>query len=99
MPRLSKKVPLSKKKPAKQLDHEINKALAKRPNGNGNGGMERVTRERVHEPLIGERITRSAAVYVTCSTPSVLRNGSSSSRKAAITEVCRRAESSSASEE
>ncbi len=53
-----------KKKPAKQLDREINEALAKR-NGNGNGGMERVTRARVHEPLIGERITRREPVEVT----------------------------------
>lgn len=51
-----------KKTPAKQLDREINEVLAKE--SNGNGGMERVTRERVHEALVGERITRRAPVEV-----------------------------------
>jgi hypothetical protein len=51
------------KKSAKQLDREIHDALGK-PQGNGNGGMERITRERVHEPLIGERITRDEDVEV-----------------------------------
>lgn len=50
------------KKPAKQLDREINEALARR--GNGNGGMEKVTRDRVHEALVGERITRREPVEV-----------------------------------
>lgn len=55
----------AKKKPAKQLEREIDKALAKRRNGNGNGGMERVTRERVHEALVGERVTRTDPVTIT----------------------------------
>ncbi|MDQ3300607.1 MAG: hypothetical protein M3619_28840 [Myxococcota bacterium] len=63
MPRLPKKVPSAKKTSAKQLDHEINEALAKRPSGNG--GMERVTRERVHEPLVGERIDRRDKIKIT----------------------------------
>src|SRR5271167_2164678 len=54
-----------KKKPAKQLDREINEALAKRSNGNSNGGMERVTRDRVHEVLMGERVARRAPIEVT----------------------------------
>ena len=53
-----------KKKPAKQLDREINEALAKAP-GNGNGGMERITRERVHETLVGEKVTRREPVEIT----------------------------------
>jgi len=55
----------AKKKPAKQLDREINEVLAKRPGGNGNGGMERVTRERVHEALMGEQVTRTDPVTIT----------------------------------
>jgi predicted GNAT family acetyltransferase len=52
-----------KKKSAKQLDREISQVLA--PKGsNGNGGMERVTRERVHEALIGERITRRETIEI-----------------------------------
>jgi GNAT superfamily N-acetyltransferase len=54
----------AKKTPAKQLDREIGEALAKRANGNGNGAMERITRERVHEALIGERVTRREPVEV-----------------------------------
>lgn len=53
-----------KKKPAKQLEREIGEALAKR-NGNGNGGMERVTRERVLEPLVGERVVSTRDVEIT----------------------------------
>lgn len=52
-----------KKKPAKQLDREINEALAKAP-GNG-GGMERITRDRVHEALIGERVVRREPIEIT----------------------------------
>lgn len=52
-----------KKKSAKQLDREIGAVLAKR-NGAGNGDMERITRERVHDALIGERITRREPVEV-----------------------------------
>ena len=54
-----------KKKPAKQLDREIDEALAKKSGGNGNGGMERVTRERVLEPLVGERIARTRDIEIT----------------------------------
>lgn len=53
----------AKKTPAKQLDREINEVLAKGPNGNG--GMERVTRERVHEALRGEQVTRTDPVTIT----------------------------------
>jgi hypothetical protein len=52
----------TKKTPAKQLDREIGEALTKRDNGNG--AMERITRERVHEALIGERVTRREPVEV-----------------------------------
>jgi len=52
-----------KKKTAKQLDREVAAVLAK---GNGNGGgMERATRDRVHEPLVGERVARRTPVEVT----------------------------------
>ena len=51
-----------KKKSAKQLDREIGQVLSK---GNGNGGMEKVTRERVLEPLVGERIARTQDIEVT----------------------------------
>lgn len=60
-----------KKRPAKQLNREIAEALSRaQPSsegngGNGDSGMARVTRERVHEPLMGERITHSETVYVT----------------------------------
>jgi GNAT superfamily N-acetyltransferase len=53
---------VKKKTPARQLSREIDEALAKR--GNGNGGMERVTRERVHEPLIGERVTKREPIEI-----------------------------------
>lgn len=53
----------SKKKPAKQLDREIREVL--RRDGNGNGGMERVTRERVLEALGDERITREQGIEIT----------------------------------
>lgn len=62
-----------KKKSAKQIKREIAVVLA-RPQGtnegkgassNGDSGMARVTRARVHESLIGERLTRSVPVYVT----------------------------------
>lgn len=59
---MPKKAASVKKTPGKQLDREISAALAKRPNGNG--GMERVTRERVHEALLGERITRREPVEI-----------------------------------
>lgn len=62
-----------KKKSARQLTREIAEVLS-RPertagaNGgaahNDEAGMARVTKDRVHEPLIGERITRSEPVYV-----------------------------------
>lgn len=51
-----------KKTPAKQLDREIDAALVR---GNGDGGMERVTRERVHEALLGERVARRDPIEVT----------------------------------
>lgn len=51
-----------KKKSAKQLDREIGQALAK---GSSNGGMEKVTRERVLEPLMGERIARTQDIEIT----------------------------------
>lgn len=55
----------SAKKPAKQLEREIGELLSRgQSKGNGNGGMERVTRERVHEALVGERITRREPVHV-----------------------------------
>lgn len=61
-------MPRTPKKPTKQLNREIAEALS-RPRsssgGNSDSEMARVTRERVHEPLIGERITRSEPVYVT----------------------------------
>lgn len=62
-----KKADVAKKKtPAKQLDREIDEALGKRESGNGgNGNMERITRDRVHEPLMGERITRRDKILVT----------------------------------
>lgn len=50
------------KKTGRQLDREIAHALAK--SGDGNGGMERITRERVHEPLVGERITRREPIEI-----------------------------------
>ena len=52
-----------KKKTAKQLDREIGQALAK-GNRDGNGGMEQITRARVHEALLGERITRREPVEI-----------------------------------
>jgi len=63
VPRLSKQVGMAKKKSAKQLDREIGETLA-RPKGNGNGGMERVTRERVHEALVGEHVTRREPIEI-----------------------------------
>jgi GNAT superfamily N-acetyltransferase len=64
VPRTPKKAaPAKKKTPAKQLEREIEETLAKRPDGNG--GMERITRERVHEALMGERITRREPIEVT----------------------------------
>jgi GNAT superfamily N-acetyltransferase len=58
-------MPPRKKKPAKQLDREIGEALSRSPSkGNGNGGMERVTRERVHEALVGEQITRREPIQI-----------------------------------
>lgn len=62
MPRLPKKGPSAKKTPAKQLDREIAESLAR--SKGGNGGMERVTRARVHEALVGERITRREPVEI-----------------------------------
>lgn len=56
-------MPRKKKTPAKQLDREINETLGKP--SNGNGGMERVTRERVHESLVGEHVVRSEPVTFT----------------------------------
>lgn len=54
-----------KKTPAKQLDREIGEVLAK-SSGNGNGnGMERVTRDRVHEALVGESVASRRPVEVT----------------------------------
>jgi len=53
-----------KKKSAKQLDREVAEALAKRA-GNGNGGMERVTRDRVLEPLVGERVAGRQPIEIT----------------------------------
>lgn len=56
----------SKKTPAKQLQREIAAALS-RPGSSSvdDSAMARVTRERVHEPLLGERIIRSDPVYLT----------------------------------
>lgn len=62
-----------KKKSARQLTREIAEVLSRpeRTAGANGGaahndevGMARVTKDRVHEPLIGERITRSEPVYV-----------------------------------
>lgn len=63
MARSPKKAAPAKKTPARQLEREIEETLAKRPDGNG--GMERVTRERVHEALVGERVTRTDPVSIT----------------------------------
>lgn len=54
----------SKKKPpsAKQLDREIAQALAK-PTGNDDS-MASITRDRVHDALVGERITRRESVEI-----------------------------------
>ena len=57
--------PPSKKKSARQLDREVAQALARPKGGNGNGGMERVTKDRVHEALLGERVTRRLPIEVT----------------------------------
>jgi GNAT superfamily N-acetyltransferase len=56
---------MPKKRSARRLNREIAEALARSKNGSGNGGMARVTRERVLEPLVGERITRSEVVSIT----------------------------------
>ncbi len=61
MPRSPKAVP-AKKKSAKLLDREIDAALAKR--SIDDGGMERVTRERVHEALIDERVTGRESIEI-----------------------------------
>lgn len=60
MPRSPKK-----KKSAKQLEREIGEVLARPKAGNGNGGMERVTRDRVLEPLAGERVAIERDVEIT----------------------------------
>lgn len=62
MARAPRKTP--KKTPAKQLDREIGEVLAKVDDARG---MERVTRDRVHEALVGERVTRREPVEVTLS--------------------------------
>jgi hypothetical protein len=64
MARSPKEAAAPKKKPAKQLDREIAEAVAKRA-GNGNGGMERVTRDRVLEPLIGEHVVGRQPIEIT----------------------------------
>jgi len=53
-----------KKTSGKQLDREIAQSLSKSSSGGGNGGMERVTRERVHEALAGETIVRREPIEV-----------------------------------
>lgn len=53
-----------KKTSPKQLNREIAMALVEPPRGDDDAGMARITRDRVHESLIGERITRSDPVYV-----------------------------------
>lgn len=59
---MARRAPRAKKTPAKQLDREIAASLAR---GGGDGGMERVTRDRVHEALVGERVTRRDPIEVT----------------------------------
>ena len=51
-----------KKTPAKQLDREVGEALAR---ADDERAMERVTRDRVHEALSGERVTSRQPVQVT----------------------------------
>jgi hypothetical protein len=53
-----------KKTPAKQLDRDIEVSLAARSAQPGRS-MESITRERVHEPFIGERVTRSEDILIT----------------------------------
>lgn len=50
-------------KSARQLDHEVAEVLAS-PGGGDDDGMERVTRERVLEPLVDERVTARKQVEV-----------------------------------
>lgn len=57
-------MPRAPKKSAKQLDREIKQVLAQ-PKGHDSGSMERITRDRVHEALIGERVTRRMPIEVT----------------------------------
>ena len=53
------------KKTGKQLEREIAQALSKsKSKSNDNGAMERITRERVHEALVGETITRRVPVEI-----------------------------------
>lgn len=59
MPRHAKK-----KTPAKQLDRDIEASLVARSASTG-GNMESITRERVQEPLVGERVTRSEDILIT----------------------------------
>lgn len=65
MPQIPRSARPTKKKTAKQLDREVAQALTQpRGNGNGNGNMERITRDRVHEALVGEHITRREPVEI-----------------------------------
>lgn len=52
----------TKKKTAKQLDREINAALDDR---NDERRMEEITRDRVHDPLKNEKITRTDDIKIT----------------------------------
>lgn len=54
------------KRSGRRIRREIVEVLARPqlPSG-GEGGMERVTRERVHEPLMGEHIIHRDSVYIT----------------------------------
>lgn len=54
-----------KKKSARRLDKEIAAALSQSSPSSNGGGMERIARERVHMPLLGEHVTRSEPVYIT----------------------------------
>lgn len=66
MPRLPRtrtaKPPKKPTRSAKQLDREIAEALTKPQIASG---MENITRERVLEPLVGERITRTDDIQIT----------------------------------
>jgi GNAT superfamily N-acetyltransferase len=52
------------KKPAQQLEREIGEALQS-ANADDGGAMARVTRERVLEPLVGERAVREEGIQIT----------------------------------